>query len=125
LPLKPFDVDAEIGAFLESEAMNETQDYLVRGRAFSALKDDQLKADWKNAFERSSASREPSDARITDDLAAELRLRKLEPPVEEISQEIWQKMHAELSRSNAEQGIDPSVLKKIEMFREQRRKAKN
>lgn len=112
--------DALAQAFIENEAMNETHDYLARGRAFSALEDDQLRAEWKHAFERAFASHEPLDLRKVDDLSAELRLRKLELP--EISQEILQAMQAE---AEAQGGIGQQGRQKLEEFLEQREKDGN
>ena len=42
--------DALATAFLQSELMNETQDYLTRGRRLETLSSDQLNDEWKRVF---------------------------------------------------------------------------
>jgi len=120
LSRKPINGDAEVRAFLESEAMDQTHDYLARGRVFLALEDDQLRADWERAFERAFATREPLDVRKMDDLSAEARLRKLELP--EISEEILQKIQAE---QETQPGIGRLGRGKLREFLKRRKKGGN
>jgi hypothetical protein len=86
----PRDEDSEAygRALLKSELMKETHDYLSRGRSFANVLDEQLRRDWVVAVRRWMASRDPFHGREVDDLAAEMRLRSLKAPYDEISAEL-------------------------------------
>jgi hypothetical protein len=77
--------DAE--AFLQHELMNETKDYLDRGRRFSEVLPDELAAQWVIAFKAWFAARDDAHRREMDDLSAELRLRDLPIPKDQIRAE--------------------------------------
>jgi hypothetical protein len=66
----------------------QTQDYLVRGRRFAKLEVGQLNEDWIIAVRSWLAHKDHTKERTMDDLAAELRLRKLEPPYGAIKLEL-------------------------------------
>jgi hypothetical protein len=74
-------------AFLQHELMNETKDYLDRGRLFEQLSIGELNEKWITAVRRFVAD-DSSVVFEMDDLAAELRLRSLEPPFDAVESEI-------------------------------------
>jgi hypothetical protein len=90
----PIEKDAEAygRALLKSELSKETHDYLSRGRLFANTPDEHLRSDWVVAVRRWIASRHPSHAREVDDLAAEMRLRSLEAPYDELGPELKAEM---------------------------------
>jgi hypothetical protein len=65
--------------------MNETRDYLERGRAFSGREDVELLDLWVASFEKLFAMRGPQLKLMVDDIQAELRLRKIELPADRVS----------------------------------------
>jgi hypothetical protein len=67
-------------AIVRSAEMEETQDYLARGRRFSGLTADALNDAWATAFKDVFSNENRSRVRDLDDLGAELRLRELELP---------------------------------------------
>jgi hypothetical protein len=97
-------------AFLASELMDETRDYLARGRRFETLSSDQLNDEWERAF-RSWFSRR-DDPREMNDCDAELRLRNVEPPYERVERELKQ-MHKEIMN---EEPHNTAVRAKIAKF---------
>jgi hypothetical protein len=64
--------------------MNETRDYLQRGRAFNGREDAELLDLWVASFEKLFATRGPELKLMVDDIQAELRLRKIELPADRI-----------------------------------------
>jgi hypothetical protein len=84
----PCNPGAIITAFLQNKSLEQTQDYLVRGRRFAKLEVGQLNEDWIIAVKSWLAHKDRTKERMMDDLAAELRLRKLEPPHGAVEQEL-------------------------------------
>ena len=84
----PRDPEAIVNAFLQHKRMQETQDYLVRGRRFAKLDVGRLNKDWIIAVRSWLAHKRRTKERVMDDLAAELRLRGLEPPYGAVEQEL-------------------------------------
>lgn len=80
--------DAIVNAFLQNNSMEQTRDYLARGRRFAQLDIGQLNQDWIVAVRSWLARKEPTNELIMDDLASELALRKLEPPYDAVRQEL-------------------------------------
>jgi hypothetical protein len=76
----PRDPEAIANAFLQHKSMERTQDYLARGRRFANLDVGRLNKDWIIAVRSWLAHKYRTKERMMDDLAAELRLRGLEPP---------------------------------------------
>jgi hypothetical protein len=64
-------------AFLQSDLMDQTHDYLMRGRRFETLSPEQLNEAWVVAFR--NWIRRHDDPRESDDYEAEMRLRNVEP----------------------------------------------
>jgi hypothetical protein len=79
---------ALIDQFLQHRKMEQTQDYLSRGRRFAGLNGERLNQDWVAAVRRWLAHKDRSGERTMDDLAAELELRGAEPPYEAVKQEL-------------------------------------
>lgn len=79
---------AIVNAFLQNNSMEQTRDYLARGRRFAQLDIGQLNQDWIVAVRSWLARKEPTNELIMDDLASELALRKLEPPYDAVRQEL-------------------------------------
>ena len=80
--------DDEAEAFLQSRSLEETQSYLIRGRRFSEVLPDELAARWVIAFKAWVGVRNDVHRREMDDLSAELRLRDLPLPKDQVQAEI-------------------------------------
>jgi len=110
-------------AYLQHELMNKTKTYLDRGRRFAQLDVTQLADRWIAVFTAYFAQHYRKQGDEMDDLAAELRLRGLDPPFEAVSAEI-SKLQGSLKRlgSNAKSS---EFDRKIIDFLEQQRKPKH
>jgi len=75
-----WDPEAVVNAFLQQKGMEQVQAYLARGRRFAKLDVGRLNTDWIIAVRIWLAHKHRTKERMMDDLAAELRLRGLEPP---------------------------------------------
>jgi hypothetical protein len=84
----PRDPEAMVKAFLQYKVTEQMQDYLTRGRRFAKVDDAQLNKDWIIAVRSWLAHKRRAKEQIMDDLAAELRLRGLEPPYGAVEQEL-------------------------------------
>jgi hypothetical protein len=84
----PRDPEAMVKAFLQYKIMEQMQDYLNRGRRFAKIDDERLSKDWIIAVRCWLAHKRRAKERTMDDLAAELRLRGLEPPYGAVEQEL-------------------------------------
>jgi hypothetical protein len=84
----PRDPQAIINAFLQHKSMGQMQDYLARGRRFAKFDVERLNKDWIIAVRSWLAYKHRTKERVMDDLAAELRLRGLEPPYGAVEQEL-------------------------------------
>jgi hypothetical protein len=84
----PCDPEAVVNAFLQHKSMKQMQGYLARGQRFAKLDVERLNADWIIAVRRWLAHKHRTKERMMDDLAAELRLRGLEPPYGAVEQEL-------------------------------------
>ena len=82
------DFGAVVKAFLQHKSLEQTQDYLVRGRRFAKFDVAQMNEDWIIAVRSWLAHKNRTNERMMDDLAAELRLRGLEPPYGFVEQEL-------------------------------------
>jgi hypothetical protein len=82
--------------------MDETSDYVARGRAFKGPQDAEVIDLWVAAFEKLFITRGPEAKLMVDDIQAELRLRKIEPPEDRIPKTILKKMDAEMFAPGAE-----------------------
>jgi len=84
----PRDPQAIVNAFLQHKSTEKMQDYLARGRRFAEFDVERLKKDWIIAVRSWFAHKHRTKERMMDDLAAELRLRGLEPPYDAVEQEL-------------------------------------
>ena len=82
-----FDPDAIAKAVVQCAEMDETNDYVARGRRHRSLKLDQLRTDWVSAFKKWAHSLGVANSRRLGELWAEFRLRKIEPPFGQVSDE--------------------------------------
>jgi hypothetical protein len=114
--------DAVAVAALQHAEMKQTQDYLERGRALAQQTDEQVKSVWAATFERHFAEPTKESARNMDDASAELRLRKIELPLERV-QETFDALQAEIKKAgpDAFEGLD----EEIDEFLAARAKPKN
>ena len=80
--------EAVVKAFLQHKSLEQMQDYLARGRRFTKLTVARLNADWIIVVRSWLAHKHSTNERMMDDLAAELRLRGLEPPYGAVEQEL-------------------------------------
>jgi hypothetical protein len=85
---KTCDPEVVVNAFLQHKSMQRMQDYLARGRRFAKLDVERLNTDWIIAVRSWLAHKDRTKERMMDDLAAELRLRGLEPPYGAVKQEL-------------------------------------
>lgn len=70
--------------FLNNEEMNETRDYLIRGRYLKNLSEQELKDAWVDRFEAWFDGHDRAEEGKMNDAASELRLRDLSFPYERI-----------------------------------------
>jgi len=82
------DPEAVVNAFLQHKSLEQTQDYLVRGRRFAKLDVAQMNEEWIIAVRSWLAHKDRTNERMMDDLAAELRFRGVEPPYAAVEQEL-------------------------------------
>ncbi len=110
-------------AYVQHVLMNETKDYLERGRRFAQLSIDQVNEAWTTAFRSYFATRLRQSALDMDDLAAELRLRGRDPPFDAVQSEIVG-LRAELERVNPDELL-PELDRQIDEFLNALRKPPN
>ena len=82
------DPEVIVNTFLQHKSLEQTQDYLVRGRRFAKLDVAQMNEDWIIAVRSWLTHKNRTNERMMDDLAAELRWRGLEPPYGAVQQEL-------------------------------------
>ncbi|ACF03025.1 hypothetical protein [Rhodopseudomonas palustris] len=109
--------------FLQSEDMKETRDYLSRGRLLSNVSDGELGDRWVETFKIWLRGEFLIALRNMNDAAAELRLRDLEIPYDQVESEMESIQRAFLQLApNA--GL-ASASQRIEEFMRDRRKPMN
>jgi hypothetical protein len=113
----------EAAAFLQSRLLEETQSYLIRGRRFSEILPDELAARWVIAFKAWSAARGDVQRREMDDLSAELRLRDLPLPEDQVRAEITA-MAKEIEQAGPD-SLSDEARQRIADFMAARRKPAN
>jgi len=74
--------------FLQHALMKETTDYARRGRQYASAFVSDINDQWTAAFQAVFTQQQQDRIRAMDDLAAELRIRGLEPPYERVEQEV-------------------------------------
>ena len=126
---KSTDPDEDEGEFIDAEEylqhvlMNETKAYFDRGRRFAKLGVAELNEKWVVVFKAHFADHKRKQGLEMDDLAAELRLRGLDPPFEAVKAEI-SKMEGALKRKGP-YASSPEFDQKVSEFLEQRSKPKH
>jgi hypothetical protein len=77
------DLSKDVLGWIQSESVDDTADYVARGRKYAGLPDEEAKSQWIHAF-RSLANDFVNSPwwRIQSHLTSELALRGLEPPFE-------------------------------------------
>jgi hypothetical protein len=126
---KSTDPDEDEGEFIDAEEylqhvlMNETKAYFDRGRRFAKLDVAQVNEKWVVVFKAHFADHKRKQGLEMDDLAAELRLRGLDPPFEAVKAEI-SKMEGALKRKGP-YASSPEFDQKVSEFLEQRSKPKH
>ena len=79
---------ALVEEFLQHALMKETADYARRGRQFASALVSDINDQWTAAFQAVFTQQQQHRIREMDDLAAELRIRGLEPPYDRVEQEV-------------------------------------
>lgn len=77
-------------AWVQNELLEQTRDYLTRGRRFERLRLDQLNVEWAKAFRQFVRRQIGPHLRNMDDAGAELRLRGEEFPTYLVMLEVEQ-----------------------------------
>ena len=116
------DIDPMAKAFLDSQEMEETRAYLERGREFKGAPVEGINEAWALAFKLVYEHGETSHRAQLDDLAAELRLRGVEPPGHLVQDTI--RALQERLRNTAETARD-TLLENVRRFLDQLEKPKN
>ena len=106
--------EAIVNAFLRHKSLEQTQHYLTRGRRFAKLDVAQLNADWITAVRSWLAHRDRANERKMDDLAAELRLRGVEPPYAAVEQELADR--SARTKENEQKKVIRAVAREIGDF---------
>lgn len=86
---------------LAKARMEGIASYVGRGRKFSGLGNDALMAEWVKSFKRWVRDMTPESRQVQDDLSAEVELRKLEPPLDQVTAE-WNILKERAQRSAEE-----------------------
>jgi hypothetical protein len=87
--------EADMLALLESDAMNKLAAYAERGRSHRNLSEQQLTDAWKQAFKNVANDPHIYEARAAEnDLASEFQLRGLDPPYDEVKDDVQRFMSA-------------------------------
>ena len=126
---KSTDHDEDEGEFIDAEEylqhalMNETKAYFDRGRRFEKLDVTQLNEKWVVVFKVYLADHTRQQGLEMDDLAAELRLRGLDPPFEAVKAEI-SRLQGALKRIGPH-ASSPDFERKVSEFLVQRSKPKH
>jgi hypothetical protein len=76
--------------WLQNELLEQTRDYLTRGRRFGRLRLDRLNEEWAKAFRQFVTQRTGPHLRDMDDAGAELRFRGEEFPTYLVTSEVEQ-----------------------------------
>ena len=108
--------DADAVAALRHAEMRETQDYVERGRALAGHTDEQVKDVCAATFEKHFAKPTKESGRNMDDAGAELRLRKIDLPVERV-QATFDALQADIKKVGAD-AFSEEFDKEIDEFLE-------
>jgi hypothetical protein len=77
-----------VKAFLLESRMEKVREYLYEGRRFETLSVGDLRSEWINALDRCSVSLTALESqKRLDDLEAEMEVRKIDPPFDDVIKE--------------------------------------
>jgi hypothetical protein len=113
VPIDNSDYEKAVRSWLMSSVIDQTEDYLRRGRRFSDLETDVLKEQWIVAFKKHCRDFEDVALnRKSNDLQAELALRSIDPPFDVVE--------ADLGRMTAaiRESVDDIKLNRPEIWKE-------
>jgi hypothetical protein len=79
---------ALVEEFLQHALMKESADYARRGVSYASALVSDINDQWTAAFQAVFTQQQQHRIREMDDLAAELRIRGLEPPYDRVEQEV-------------------------------------
>src|SRR5262249_49336724 len=97
--------EAVVNAFLQHKSLEQMQDYLARARRFAKLDVGRLNRDWIIAVRSWLAHKHRTNERMMDDLAAELRLRGIEPPYVAVEHELAERQVHQAVRGASDTAI--------------------
>jgi hypothetical protein len=97
---------------LEAAAMEETEDYIKRGRRFESVSTDSLKARWLVALREWLQRHDRNYLLEMDDSGAELRLRDINPPYDQLPPDII----LELQRIHPDEKAVESAMAQYKRF---------
>jgi hypothetical protein len=127
------ELDEDLSGYLASKTLDEDAQYVARGRMHRQLSKEELIAKWAAAFRRMAD--EPLDRCLRsseEDLAAELRLRGIEPPYKSMGKhfERWKAAAVELIEQLRHdpqrfEEIGRGLADEVEEFKSVRDKSKN
>jgi hypothetical protein len=109
---KDDDSETEVQALLASTQMDNTADYLARGREYQHLVQDELLGAWVRAFKTMVGTGIPGGpaARQRErDLAAEIKLRGIEPPYSDVKDAVERFCSDVMARVES----DPEALQRV------------
>jgi hypothetical protein len=115
-------LETELDALLQHELMNETRDYVERGRRLQTLSSAGIFNSWVVGFERWFET--AGNSRDMDDAAAEIRLRGLKMPYERVKNKI-RALRTELASLDPKNRSSPQIHRKINDYLVARSKPKN
>jgi hypothetical protein len=77
-----------VKAFALESRMEKVREYLYEGRRFETLSVGDLRSEWINALDRCSVSLTALESqKRLDDLEAEMEVRKIDPPFDDVIKE--------------------------------------
>ena len=75
-------------AFVLEGTMEKARKYLHEGRQFESLNSADLRSQWISAYKKLAASlTNPESLKLVDDLQAEMEIRRIEPPYDDVKAE--------------------------------------
>ncbi|WP_213741906.1 hypothetical protein [Bradyrhizobium sp. dw_411] len=103
------DLRKDVLGWIQSERIDDVAEYAARGRKYAALSDEEAKSQWVHAFQSLANDFVKSQWwQIQIDLSAELELRGLEPPYEQVLEDI-EKLSIGLNAAIESKAGDPAA----------------
>jgi len=117
-------LDLLADALVRSDEMEETKDYLARGRRFAWMTDSAVEEAWAVAFRRWVNNEDLTAQAEMDDLDAELRLRKISRPTGLVKPELAKLRAAVIAHADDTQTRE-AIERKVAEFLNDLQKPKN